>query len=433
VSLTVLLFLGVFGLGIFLAFFKHPFFGLLTYLWVFYNPPAQRWWGDVLPDLRWSLLAGIVTLVAIFLHSSSKDNRPFWLANWGIIIFILWTVWLWILSFWSMDLSKHIEGCILFSKFVLLFFLIYQLVVTEEDFENFVLANVVGGFIFGWIAYRNPGGGRFESVGGPGVNDSNTLAMHLAVVIALGGFLFLTFRGWKNWKKWIVFGSMPFIFNAIILTVSRQAVLGLMCGGLAAVVLLPAKKRKSLYGVGVLAFILLLFLGHDIFWERLQTILPDEQGQYEDSAASRFELLKIDWEIAKDYPWGVGYKGHALVIFNYIPEGAVGIGQGKAAHNSYMAVLVEEGFLGAFLYLALWGWLGMTIWRLKSLDRFGLKESLGIYRAGLGSGLVVLFICGMFTNYSNAEIGVWLLALVSSFSVLCHRSVRENSLVLSAR
>ena len=64
-ALTALAFLMLFFTGLVLAFAVHPRFGLYTYLAVFYLHPPSRWWGDMLPDIRWSLVAALVTLLAI--------------------------------------------------------------------------------------------------------------------------------------------------------------------------------------------------------------------------------------------------------------------------------------------------------------------------------------------------------------------------------
>ncbi len=426
-NLTAIMFLGVFGGCLSLSVIRHPFFGLLAYLWVFYNPPAQRWWGEALPDLRWSLIAGIVTVLAIHFHSSMKKNYLPWHESWGARFLILWSINLWVQSAWAVDLSTHLEGCILFTKYILLFYIIYRLILTEEDFDNFILANVLGGFVFGWIAYSDAGGGRLEQVGGPGVSDANTLSMHLSVFLALAGFLFMNFRGYR---KWVVCGCIPFILNGIVLTGSRSALLGLLCGGIAALVLAPTRGRKALLGIGVLGIILFSSLAHNEFWERMESILPDEEGQLEASAESRIPIFEAGWEIAKDYPMGVGYGGHEFLSSRYISEELLSHGT-RAAHNTGMGILVEGGFFGLFLFVFLCIWVGTTMRKIKSLDELGLKPSLGFSRAGLGSGMVVFFISGQFHNFMHAEIAVWMLALLSALFAISQQSISIAPNVLS--
>lgn len=72
-SLTALGFVAVYVLALTLAFVRHPLWGLLAYFWVFYNHPPTRWWGEGLPDARWSLMAAVVTLVAILLRGDAEQ------------------------------------------------------------------------------------------------------------------------------------------------------------------------------------------------------------------------------------------------------------------------------------------------------------------------------------------------------------------------
>jgi hypothetical protein len=68
-GLTALAFFGVFAITMILSLVRDPRFGLVGYLFVFYNHPPSRWWGGELPNLRWSLIAALVTLVSLALHT----------------------------------------------------------------------------------------------------------------------------------------------------------------------------------------------------------------------------------------------------------------------------------------------------------------------------------------------------------------------------
>jgi len=61
------------GLG--LALFRHPRYGVYTYLAVYYLDPPSRWWSAFLPDMRWSLVAGVVALLAT-LRAPVPPNTP---------------------------------------------------------------------------------------------------------------------------------------------------------------------------------------------------------------------------------------------------------------------------------------------------------------------------------------------------------------------
>jgi len=81
-SLTALVFVLAFGAGSLLAFARHPIFGLMTYIGVFYVHPPSRWWGQgLLFDVRWSLLAAAVTLLAMLVRKPSEPAAPVFCAE----------------------------------------------------------------------------------------------------------------------------------------------------------------------------------------------------------------------------------------------------------------------------------------------------------------------------------------------------------------
>jgi hypothetical protein len=413
-------FIAIYGLGLILAFSHHPIFGLLTYLWAFYNHPPGRWWGSALPDLRWSLLAALVTLIAITLTKSDSTRAP-WYRNWGAGILISFTIWMWIQTFWAVN-PLHSEGAILFSKYVLLFYLIYRILSDEQTIELFSWGHVVGCFIFGWIAFRDPVIGRLETVGGPGVDDANVLGAHLLTGVALAGFMLFSTPGKR---RWIALAAIPFVLNAIILTRSRGAFIGLLAACLAAWYLTARTHRRLLYIVAPLAFLLFQRVADSGFWERMDTISVRGTTEIEDfSARTRIEVLKANIKMFQDYPMGAGYRGNVLLSPKYLdPEFLARDVDLRAAHNTLMAILVDHGIPGAIMFATLAIWVTYTLWQLKSLDRLGLSPSLGAYRAAIGTSLAGLLVSGQFLNLLTAEVQIWMIAMLAALNSLYRRSL----------
>ena len=73
-SLTGAAFLLAFAAGLWFTVFRHPLFGLYSYIALFYLNPVSRWWGETLPDLRWSLVMGVVTLIVTDLPVSRQTH-----------------------------------------------------------------------------------------------------------------------------------------------------------------------------------------------------------------------------------------------------------------------------------------------------------------------------------------------------------------------
>jgi hypothetical protein len=409
-SLTGIAFLVAFGAGLLLALFRHPIYGLWTYLGAFYLHPPSRWWGEALPDYRWSLIAALVTLVAT-IRLPSSTTRPPWYDFWGARILIVYVVWMWIQTLWAVDSDLHLEGCILFTKYVVLLYLIYKTVTDKHMFELFSWGHILGCFYFGLTAFNLTVSGRLDSVGGPGINDANLLAMHQITGVAFAGFLFL---GISGKRRWIALAAIPFILNSIIQTESRGAFLGLIGAGVAALYFGPRKSRKMIAGAMVLGAILFLWLTHAQFWDRMSTLTITTEAEMETSQRSRIALIRYGFVMAGDFPLGTGYRGHAALSAQYLPPWLLsGIPPRRSAHDTFMSVLVEQGIPGAFLFVAL---LISVCGSLLSLKWRGGKitaDGLGIYSASLGTAFMAVFVCGLFMSALNAEVQIWLLALMS--------------------
>jgi len=116
----------VFFGGLLLAFAVHPRYGLYTYLAVFYLHPPSRWWGDMLPDIRWSLVAAVVALIAL-VRLPKVVGRPSFLSLTPVWLLILFTLWVWLQLAWALDPVMQLDLAILLTKYVALFYLMYRL------------------------------------------------------------------------------------------------------------------------------------------------------------------------------------------------------------------------------------------------------------------------------------------------------------------
>jgi hypothetical protein len=332
---------------------------------------------------------------------------------------------MWLQNAWAVNGSYHLEGCLLFTKYIVLVYVIYRIVSNEKIFSYFSWGHIVGCFLFGWFAYHASVSGRLESVGGGSLTDANLLAMHQLTGIAFAGFMFLGFQGKK---RWVAFATIPFILNAIILTASRGAFVGLLGGGLAALFISPRSHRRLVLGAIALGAVLVTILAHDLFWDRLGTIWATKESEMEASARSRIELLRYGWQMAQDHPFGAGHRGHEVLSQDYLPDHLLTGGdeqRRRSGHNTFMVALVEQGYPGAMLYIALYAWIFMTLWRLKSLDKLGLPSSLAIYRAALGTAIMASFIGGQFVNILKAEVIIWFIVLLYILDNLCFESINE--------
>ncbi|HKS56438.1 MAG TPA: O-antigen ligase family protein [Steroidobacteraceae bacterium] len=398
-----------------LALLRHPIWGLYGYIAVFYLHPPSRWWGAFLPDMRWSLVASAVTLIAL-LRVKDLSGRPSWLSMTPARILIAFTVWLWIQSFWALNPLAHNEAAVLFTKYIVLFYLIYRLVQTGEELRRFMLAHIAGCFYLGWIAFTSTVSGRLEGVGGPGIDEANALGMHMGTGAMAGAMIILVER---KWVQWLTILAMAFILNTLVLSGSRGSFLSLLCAGMVLLVLKPPQYKRLFYGLAVLGVALMLILAPPSFWERMETITAavDDSQEMDTSAESRFVVLEAQVKMARAYPFGAGHRGTEALSTQYIDEKYLaktpGTQRARSSHNTFMTTLVEQGIPGAIMFLWMVGWCVRCVRRLRRYESpdWGTRERSEL--AFVAAGLTIVLIAGLFVDYLKAEVAIWLLALLA--------------------
>jgi hypothetical protein len=419
-SLTGLAFVAAFFGAMGLALFRHPVFGLYGYVAVFYLHPPSRWWGESLPDLRWALFAAVVTFIAT-LRLPQDKTRESWTSTTAAKLLIAYTLWLWIQMAWALDRAEQMDISILFTKYVLLFYLIYRLIDTPQKVTHFLVAHVIGCAYLGWLAYNARVSGRLEGVGGPGIDEANALAMQMGTGVAVAAMLLLGTRGWV---RWVCFAAMPLMLNTMVLAGSRGAFVALLATGMALWYLKPLKHRKLFYAYAVLGAILFGMLASQVFIKRIDTItaVTQQDAEVDRSAESRLVIINAQWEMAKEYPLGAGHRGTAVLSTQYLDpiylshtevNGKRVAGQ-RSSHNTFMTTLVEQGIPGAVMWLWLWLWVANTLRRARERSTDADATERATLVAAIGGGLAMVFVAGQFVDYLKVEVQVWLLVLLAS-------------------
>jgi len=194
------------------------------------------------------------------------------------------------------------------------------------------------------------------------------------------------------WKKYAaIIGSLSFI--SIVLgdpaTIGRisseDAVgiwLGLACGTLFTVVLFLWKKLglPKTPAIYVSAFIFLAIVLAPVITVSLQIIPKNFMGE----ALTRLVNWQAAWNLVKENPFGVGFGAYGANVMQHWPtiEEAYTVWPGIvfiSAHNQYLQILTEIGWLGLLYYSAL----------------FALPWLIAISRYLRTGELQFLFIAGM--------------------------------------
>lgn len=428
--LTALAFLlGFFALLV-LALARHPIFGLYAYLASFYIHPPSRWWAQNLPDLRWAFLAAGVTLVAIFLHRAKlPQGRPAWYSSAPGILLIAFVAWFWVQLLWALDPDAHQQAAIQLSKYLVAFYLIFRLTDTFERLRDLLLVHVAGCMYLGILAFMTDNfvGGRLNGVGGPGIDDANSLGMFLGTGLVVAAVLILVERGWR---RVFCIVAAPVILNGVVLAASRGAFVGVLMGGLVLLLIKPPQYRRVFWTFALLGAIGAASLMDQRFIDRMLSIgnAIERTEEIDSSAESRWELKEAQLRMFAEYPFGSGHKGTAVLSRLYLDArwltrrpGEDESAAARASHNTFLTALVEQGIPGAFVYLGLLAWGVLVVGRLRSAHGAAQPRETA-YGGAPAVALTVVLVAGLFTDYLMAEVQIWMLALLVAHQRLSDRA-----------
>jgi hypothetical protein len=413
-SLTAIVFALAFLGGMFLCVARHPIFGLYTYVAVFYLNPPSRWWSEGLPDLRWAFVAAAVTFGATLLRSGTGFRKK-WLSHRPALLFCVYVLWMWIQFPWVVDTSAHAYGVGYFTKYLIVFYLIYALVDSSRHLAGFLTIHAAGCLYLGLLAFSFGGSGRVDGVGGPGIDDANSLGMQLSTGAFAGAAVFLA--SVSNWK-WVGALAVPFAMNGVVLAGSRGGFLGLVAGGFAFFLFRPRRALFVTTAAAGAGLVLFFVLATAQFWERVATILqPVESKVVEDaSIGTRIALVPAQLAMARDYPFGAGFDGTTALSFTYIDVRYHSGREGRSSHNTLLSALVDQGVPG----LILWVWMiaatGTLLLRVRQWARVHDDRSLSWMAAGVAAMTATVIVAGLFAPYLNKEVYIWCLALACAMA-----------------
>ncbi|MDH3314182.1 MAG: O-antigen ligase family protein [Gammaproteobacteria bacterium] len=398
-----------------LAFVRHPIYGFYFYLASTYVFPPARWWSYMLGDeTRWSLMAAGVTVLAVLLHRGKLQPKPVWLASVPAIVFATYAAWMWIQFPWALDPNVHFRGSLQYAKYLVAFWFVYRIVDTKERVRDVLLAHMLGCTLLGIFAYvMGRQGDRLDGVGGPGMDEANTLGMYFATGAIVGLGLLLTQAGWR---RWLSLGCIAIIMNGLVLTNTRGAFLGLVAGGLVMALFKAKTHRRRFWVLAVVGLLGVASIVDQKFIDRMSTIENvTSETEADTSAEGRFVLLEAQVQMFVDYPMGTGHRGTELLSRHYLDKKWLSwSGHGaRASHNTFMTTLVEQGIPGAVLFVWLTLWTLLAMLRLRRLE-VHLGANLTTLAVAIVSALAAIFVAGNTADFLLAEVQFWLFATLVS-------------------
>lgn len=342
--------------------FRHAETGAHLWAWLSLMNPHKLTYGFAY-SVPWAYMTAIVTLVC-FPFSKSKRPLP---MNGGVILLLLLWFWMTVTSVVSINPSEMVwDRWIFVSKIYLMLLVTVMLVRSRKQIDVLIWVVVISIGFFGFKGgvFTVATGGSYRVWGPPDsmVEENNALAVALMIVLPLMYYLRLTSS--TKWVRWLMSAAMLFCGVSVLGSQSRGAFLAL----LAMAFVLGAKSKHPVRFSLVLAMVLSLGVAFmpDSWTERMDTI---QNYSGDTSAMSRLYTWETLWNAAKDRPLvGAGFRADTIDLFNrYAPvdeKYSSVAGTAWVAHSIYFQALGEHGFVGLFLFLAVWAWVWIAGGRL---------------------------------------------------------------------
>ena len=324
----------------------HPFYPLFSYILFYYLPPHLNWWGQALPDGRYSLIASLFLLASIVMVQSSiepvkDEGNP---ATPWLLAFAANCV---LVTAWALQPARSWIYTTLALKLVLLFCLMPAAIRSPAYFDAFAVTHIAGASYWGYKAWDNPKrkAGRLMEVGGPDTQNDNQAAGHLLTVIPFVALYVLTEK--RKIRRGLIAVAGAFVLNVFILCNSRGATLGLIAAMLSAIYFAGKGRRKRLLGVAVLGALATLYLADPEYIARQQTTTNPQDG----AAQSRKAMWAAGLRMIHDHPLGGGGRTFHILSPKYIPEVlAATDSEERSPHNTYIQLATDWGLQGTALF-----------------------------------------------------------------------------------
>ena len=340
-----------------------PIAGILLYILIYHINPDGQWWGASIRavGLRTSMTIAVATLIGIVLQWPRLAERakqfplPVILA---IMLLMLSTA---SLSWGYGDSGRGLYQIEKFAKILVFVVLMIRCIREPRHYQYAVLVWLCGLAYIGYQAWGDAGsfiGGRLtRGIGGPDFADSSGLAVHLVASLPFVGAMFFMARRW--WSRGIILVIGALTVNTIIMTRTRNAIIGFIAMSIVAIYTLPRGYRRKGFAGMCLGFLLALQLADPHWWSRMRTIV---EYKHDPAAMNRLTYWVAAIEMAADHPFGIGTGNYQEVVKEYVP----GLNVRRSAHSSYFVCLAELGYLGLALLLLL---MAVTFWQLNSLRK----------------------------------------------------------------
>lgn len=380
----------IFKIGAMWRYFKKEHFSfwmICGYLFCEFVRPQSIF--PVIDFLPWAQLCLLGSIVGVFMDPSVKRvSSP---ANIQICLFALWIIFA-VLTAEYVEIARN--NFIYFFSWVVIYFLIINIVNTKERFYIFVMiflvasAKIAVGTAKTW-AFR---GFSFTSWGlmGPSgyFQNSGELAVLMLMLFPLAFYMYQSFKSRAQlWEKLV----LMMFWVCPVLTILGASSRGAQVALVAQLLLM---FRSSLFRIKPL-------VGIVVFCVALFYLLPQEQkdrfSDAGDDQTSQQRLLYWEhgWDMMLENPiFGVGFFNFARYYEQHYPYDML-YPTAQLPHNIFVQVGTDAGFIALFIFFLLINYCFVMTYKIVKSSDNDLVRGVS---AGLGMGVLGFVIAGQFVT-----------------------------------
>lgn len=380
----------------------------------FFNPPT-KWWGEFIPDIRFSFYIVLTMLIIVVVNwKSYSANKIYKIPQflWMYIVVILYGI----ASFYATLPTIHALAFDAILTAAVTITIVYKIVQTEKHLDIAIAGYMLfAGYLGFYITqFGRTSGGRFDGAGMVDAPDSNGLAAALAPSLLFCLYYFWLHTNLKVKAICVVLGAL--IANGLVLLGSRGSFLGVAVGATLFVFYMFFSKvtkknqRKSAIAIVIFGLVGIVTVTDNYFWERMQTIKTEGLARTKEiqTGSTRVFFWKAAIEMSKDYPYGGGASAFIIHSPQYIPEEInTGNSRNRAVHSTWFEVLTEIGYPGIVAFGAMILYSFITLRRTMK-HMIARNDHARYFKVvAVGSAFVCFCVTMTFVNRFRAEILYW--------------------------
>ena len=410
------------------AFFL-PHIGIYGYIADYCIGTSKQWWEAPFSGLgiRYSLTLALATIGG-FILQKHKLRFGFSIITIQEAFCLLFLLVMWMSYLGSGGtMNRYVmvdHPTVKFTKVVIFVLLMTHIITDRKKLSGLLWVFVLCALALGLKSWDLPRrayvSNRLEGIGGADFAEANFFASFMAAMLPLIGVQLLRSKKWM--LRFFCVAAAAFTANTVVLCRSRGALVGIVMGSMAALIVAPKRFRKKIAIGLVLGAMGGLYVADQQFLNRISTIIVTQGQERDESAESRFRLWAAGMQMVFDQPLGIGVGNWYQTIGNYIPEYA-----GKDSHNTYVKCIAEMGILGFLVFAFV---IFFSLAEIKRINRYAeylptdIQNDLKLFAFGIFITLAVILTCGLTITMIYTET-VWILLMLP----VCIRRALENELL----